>query len=147
MEAMIENKILEQKLEAKNATVQAKSDEIARYEARNTQLEKWCAETQDRVERESQSTEETNKRMAELTEHYWSQSRENFAHMEQKLNTHDKHLARITELEHLIETYRAALPRPIETSEIEKLIDARIVASVPVPAKPRRLRDETPIFK
>lgn len=154
---MIENKILERRLEANQtehqrsvdsltAKMQSKSTEIEQYEARSNKLEKWCAETQERVERESQSIEETNKKMGELNEHYWAKSRENFEQLEQKLDAHDKHLQRISDLETLLEEYRAGFPQPVESTDIEKMIDARIIASIPVVTKTRRLRDVTPIF-
>lgn len=157
MDTLLENKTLERKLEAtKNdfrttldtleTTIKNKTDALERYEARNAQLEKWCAETQERLERESRSIEDTNAKMTALTENYWAQSRANFDQLESKLKDHDTHLARIAELEASVEHYRAAQPPPVDPLDIERIVDARIIANTPVPHRPRRLRDETPIF-
>lgn len=168
---LLENKILERKLEISQrdfkealdklkSTVEAKSEALDRYESRNSQLEKWCVETQDRLEREAATTEEANKRAAELTEAYWEKSKANFENLEQKLLAHDRHLTRIAELEETIESHKLSIKKAMEDNskkniaveDFGRLFDDRIAKVVPppaptiVPVRSRRLRDTTPIF-
>lgn len=172
MEMLLENKILERRLEISQrefkealdklkCTVETKSDALDRYESRNSQLEKWCVETQERLERETATAEETNKRSSKLTETYWEQSKSNFEHLEQKLLDYDRHLARIAELEKTVEAHTLSTNKTMEETlkkftaieDVERIFDDRIAKiatpHIPTNAPPirsRRLRDTTPIF-